>query len=108
MRFVAGEQRDAAQRIQKRFALKFYSLFCLGRNDLAIVWIIAFDQFRDEQRLVEVKSDLSAAHADLDIAIIGKQALQFGYRLGWNNKFRLVAAREFQFDFDHSESPAVC
>ena len=73
--------------------------FASAWNDLAIVWIIAFDQFGDEQRLVEIECDLAIAHAHLDVAIIDKQTLQFGHRFGRNNQVRFVAAREFQFDF---------
>src|SRR5207244_7532314 len=43
VRFVAGQKRNAPQRVQKHFALQFYSLLRFGWNDLLVVWIFAFD-----------------------------------------------------------------
>src|SRR5262249_6947389 len=71
------------------------------------VWIIPFDQFRDEQRLVEIERDLPAAHADFDLAIVCEQALQFYHRFCRNNKVRFMAARELQLDLDHGTPPPI-
>src|SRR5439155_13102345 len=59
IRFVARQQRNASQGIKKCFALEFYALLCFSRNNLAIIRIIAFDQFRNEQRLFQIERDLA-------------------------------------------------
>ncbi len=76
-------------------------------NDLAIVRIIAFDQFRNEQRAVEIERDLAAAEADLHIAFIGQQALQFRDRFRRHDDVGFVAARKFELDIDHGEAPSI-
>ena len=81
--------------------------FVSAGNDLPVVRIIAFDQFRNEQRVVEIERDLAAADADFHFAIVGQEALQFRDRFGRHDDVGLVAARKFQFDVDHGQAPAI-
>ena len=107
VRFVAREQRNAAERIEEKFALERDALLRLAGNDLAVVRIVAFDQFRDEQRVVQIERDLVVADAHLHVAIVGQQALQFGDRFGRHDDVGFLAAREFHFDIDHGQAAAV-
>jgi hypothetical protein len=50
-------------------------------DDLFVILIVAFDQLGDQQRLVEVKCDLPAAHAHFHVAVV-KQARKFRDRWG--------------------------
>src|SRR6202011_5156923 len=52
IRFLARQKRHAPQGIQKRLALEGHALLGFPWNNLFVIWIIAFDQLRDEQRLV--------------------------------------------------------
>ena len=96
------------RRIQKRLALERDALLRFRWNHLPIIWIIALDQFRNEQRLVEIERDLAAAHAHFHLAIVGEQALQLRDRFRRDNDVGFVAARKFQFDINHGEPAAIC
>ena len=57
--------------------------------------------------LFEIKRDLAAADADLHVAIVGQEALQFRHRFGRHDDVRFVAARKFEIDVDHREPAPV-
>ena len=102
-----ASKRNAAERIQKSFALERDALFRFAGNDLPVVRIISFDQFRDEQRVVEIESDLSAAEAHFHVAVVGQQSLQFRDRFGRHDDVGFVTARKFQFDIDHRQPASI-
>ena len=72
-----------------------------------VIGIIAFNQFRNEQRLVQIKGDLSAGDAHFDVPLVGQKSLQFGDSLGWNDNVRFLAARNFQLDVHHRQPPSI-
>src|SRR5438477_386239 len=104
IRFVARQQRYPAQRVEKGLAFERDTLLRFRRNHLFVIRIIAFDQFRDQQRTIKIECDLTGAHADLHVAIIGKQACQFRDCFCRNNDVRFVTARKFQFENDSEEA----
>ena len=59
IRFIAGQERDPAQRIQERLPLQGHALFGLGGDDLAIVGIISLDQLGNEESLAQVEGNLA-------------------------------------------------
>src|SRR5437868_4351193 len=107
IRFVARQQRYPAQRVEKGLAFERDTLLRFRRNHLFVIRIIPFDQFRDQQRTIKIECDLTGAHADLHVAIIGKQACQFRDCLCRNNDVRFVTARKFQFEVDHGKAAPV-
>ena len=81
--------------------------FVSAGNDLLVVRIISFDQFRNQQRVVQIERDLAAADADLHVAFVGQEALQFRHRFGRDDDVGFVAARKFELDVDHREAAAI-
>ena len=50
---------------------------------------------------------MPAAHAHFDVAVVSKQALQLRDGFRRDDDVAFVAAREFQFEVEHGEPPAI-
>lgn len=105
--FVAGEEGDAGDGLEEAFALKGDAFFGFAGDDLTVVRIVAVDEFADEQGVSEIEGDLAVADADGDFALIAEEAGEFVDGLGGDDDVDVLALRELDFLFDHSEAATV-
>ena len=75
---------------------------------MAEVWIVAFDQFADEEVLIQLEGNLPGSDADPEVALVVlEEALEFVDGLGGDDDTDFVALGEFDIDIRHGEAAAI-
>src|SRR4029077_15468683 len=101
------KQGNAPDRVQKELSLQGDPFLSFRGNNLAIIRVIAFNQFGNQQRIVQFKRDLILADAQFDFALLFDQPLEFQHRLGRNNDIDFLATRKLQLEINKRQPASI-
>ena len=91
----------------KRLTLESDPLLGFAGDDLAVVRVVALDEFGNKPGAVEFERDEVFGAGNLDFAVLTEQALQFRNGLGRQDKIALVALWKFQIAVEQRQAAAI-
>src|SRR5688500_9787783 len=96
-------------RVEEELTLEGDALLRVAGNDLAIIRVIALDQFRNEQSAVDFKGELVLANAQSNVAGVTDEAGELIDTFGRDDQIDGLALGELDFEINEREpAPIGC
>src|ERR1043165_7791846 len=93
--------------VEEKLAFQGDALLGLTGDDLPIIWVVPFDELRDEQRAVDLERDLVVAYAHLYVALIADEAREFIDAFRRDDDVDFLAAGKLRFQIEECQPATI-